>query len=83
MDTLANLLERSEVRKVRFHDLRHTYATLMLLRNVHPKIAQEALGHANISVTLNRYSHFVPSLGKGTAAAMESAGHRGECRGAT
>ncbi len=70
--SFAGLLKKAGVRRVRFHDLRHTYATLMLSSNVvHPKIVQETLGHANISITLDRYSHFVPSMGEGTAAAMD------------
>jgi integrase len=69
--SFANLLNKAGLGKMRFHDLRHTCATLMLSRNVHPKIGQEMLGHANISVTLDRYSHFLPSMGKDTAAAMD------------
>ena len=42
---------------IRFHDLRHTAATLLLEQGVHPKIVQERLGHANVGITLNRYSH--------------------------
>jgi integrase len=45
------------VPRIRFHDLRHTAATLMLANGEHPKIVQERLGHADISMTLNRYSH--------------------------
>ena len=47
---------------MRFHDLRHTAATLMLKQGVHPKIAQERLGHSNIIMTLNTYSHVLPSM---------------------
>lgn len=43
--------------RIRFHDLRHTAATLMLANGEHPKIVQERLGHSDISMTLNRYSH--------------------------
>ena len=42
---------------VRFHDLRHTAATLMLLNNEHPKVVQEMLGHSNIRITMDTYSH--------------------------
>lgn len=42
---------------IRFHDLRHTHATLALRAGVHPRIVQERLGHANISITLDTYSH--------------------------
>ena len=56
-----------------FHDLRHTCATLLLTRNVHPKLVQELLGHATISMTLDTYSHFLPSMGDQTVRAMEAA----------
>ena len=48
--------------KVRLHDLRHSHATLMLSAGVHPKIVQERLGHANIAITLDTYSHIIPGL---------------------
>lgn len=60
-------------RSVRLHDLRHTCATVLLSRGVHPKFVQELLGHANISITLDTYSHVLPSMGNQTAAAMEEA----------
>ena len=47
---------------VRLHDLRHTHASLMLLAGVHPKVVSERLGHANISITLDTYSHVLPGL---------------------
>lgn len=47
---------------VRFHDLRHSYATLMLAAGVHPKIVSEALGHSTVSITLDLYSHVLPGL---------------------
>lgn|SRR5918998_6650731 len=59
--------------QVRFHDLSHTYATLLLREGVHPKLVQELLGHATISQTMDTYSHFLPGMGDRTAAAMESA----------
>ncbi len=58
---------------VRFHDLRHTAATLLLGRGVHPKLVQELLGHATIAVALDTYSHVLPGMGDQTAAAMEDA----------
>ncbi len=57
---------------VRLYDLRHTCATLLLGRNVHPKYVQELLGHASIAQTLDTYSHVLPGMG-GAAAAMEDA----------
>ena len=56
------LLEKSGIRRIRFHDLRHSTASLLLSLNVHPKIVQELLGHSQISITLDTYSHVLPSL---------------------
>jgi integrase len=57
---------------VRFHDLRHTSASLMLERGVHPKVVQEMLGHRDISTTLNTYSHVLPTLHRQAADAMDA-----------
>ena len=56
------LLKQCDVPKIRFHDLRHTHATLLLKQGVHPKIVSERLGHANIGITLDTYSHVLPNL---------------------
>ena len=58
----------------RFHDLRHTCATLLLRQGVNPKFVQELLGHADISLTLNVYSHVLPDMvdpATARAAALE------------
>lgn len=47
---------------MRFHDLRHSAATLLLAMGVHVKVVQELLGHSNVLITLNTYSHVLPSL---------------------
>jgi len=49
---------------VRFHDLRHTHATVMLIQGVHPKVVQERLGHSKMSTTMDLYSHVMPSMQK-------------------
>lgn len=54
------LVRSSGLRVVRYHDLRHTHASLALLANVHPKIVQTRLGHANIGITMDTYSHVTP-----------------------
>ena len=54
--------------KVRLHDLRHGWATLALAAGVHPKVVQERLGHANISITLNTYSHVAAGMQEEAAA---------------
>jgi integrase len=71
--SFAALLQRARLPKIRFHDLRHTCATLLLCHNVHPKYVQELLGHANIAITLDTYSHVIPGMGNQTARAMEDA----------
>ncbi|MGI9047856.1 MAG: site-specific integrase [Rubrobacteraceae bacterium] len=67
------LLKRAVLPDIRFHDLRHTCATLLLSRGHHPKLVQELLGHASVALTLDRYSHVLPGMGDQTAAAMEAA----------
>jgi integrase len=72
--SFKRLLKRAGLpEKTRFHDLRHTCATLLLLEGVHPKFVQELLGHATISITLDTYSHVLPGMGDQTAVAMERA----------
>jgi integrase len=56
------LLEQLELPRIRFHDLRHTAATFLLSEGVHPKIVSEMLGHTDIGITLNLYSHVIPGL---------------------
>lgn len=56
----------------RFHSLRHTNASLLLLQGVHPKVVQERLGHASISITLDIYSHVLPRLGQDAAMRLDT-----------
>ena len=56
---------------VRFHDLRHTCATLLLTKGVHPKIVQEMLGHSTIAITLDTYSHVLPNMQGEAVRAMD------------
>lgn len=56
---------------LRFHDLRHSHATLMLLEGIHPKIVSERLGHATIGITLDTYSHILPSMQTEAAEAID------------
>jgi len=67
------LLKRAGLPEIRFHDLRHTCATLLLTRNVNPKIVSEMLGHASIAITLDTYSHVLPNMRDRAADAMEEA----------
>lgn len=56
----------------RIHDLRHTCASLLLPQGVHPRVVMETLGHSQISLTLDTYSHVLPALGAEAAAKMDS-----------
>ena len=67
------LLERAGLPQIRFHDLSHTCATILLGKGVHAKFVQELLGHSTIAITLDTYSHVLPGMGGGTAAAMDEA----------
>jgi integrase len=70
---LRRLTSKAGAPEIRFHDLRHTCATLLLSKNIHPKIVQEMLGHATVAITLDTYSHILPGLGDQAAEAMENA----------
>ena len=71
--SLKPLLERVGLRPIRFHDFRHTCATLLLSKDVNPKVVSEMLGHSSISVTLDIYSHLLPDMQEKTAKALEEA----------
>ncbi|UTW70985.1 tyrosine-type recombinase/integrase [Anaerobacillus sp. HL2] len=62
---------KAELPNSRFHDLRHTHATILLQKNVHPKVVSERLGHSKISITLDTYSHVLPSLQDGAASIFD------------
>ncbi|MBG9772377.1 tyrosine-type recombinase/integrase [Brevibacillus laterosporus] len=67
------LLEEAGLPDIRIHDLRHTVATLLLETGVHPKIVSELLGHANIGITLDRYSHVSMTMQQEAIASLENA----------
>ena len=56
---------------IRFHDLRHTCATLLLTKGMHAKIVSEMLGHSSIAITLDTYSHVILGMQEVAASAME------------
>ena len=72
LQTFKRLLKKAGLPEIRFHDLRHTAATLMLQQGVHPKIVQERLGHSNISLTLNTYSHIIPGMQEDAAKKLDA-----------
>ena len=71
LKSFKELLQKGGLPIIRFHDLRHTAATLMLKQGVHPKIVQERLGHADITLTLNTYSHVLPSMQEEAAEKLD------------
>ena len=58
----SRLAKRAGYPEVRFHDARHRHASLMLAQGVHPKVVSERLGHSSVSLTLDVYSHVLPSI---------------------
>jgi integrase len=66
------LLKKGSLPEVRFHDLRHTAATLLLTQGIHPKVVSEMLGHSTTGITLDLYSHVMPSMQEQAAAALDS-----------
>jgi integrase len=70
--TFRRLLATAGLPQVRFHDLRHTHATLALLKTKNIKAVSARLGHSDIRVTLNTYAHFVPLMENELVNAMES-----------
>ncbi|MFC1940960.1 site-specific integrase [Chloroflexota bacterium] len=67
----AKLVKRTGLEGIRFHDARHSHASLMLKQGVHPKVVQERLGHATISTTLDLYSHVAPGLQETAAVGFD------------
>lgn len=67
------LIRSASLPDLRFHDLRHTSATLLLGQGVQPKIVQARLGHAGIAGTLNRYSHVTPDMQRAAADTLDAA----------
>jgi integrase len=65
------LPKRASLPDIRFHDLRHTCAPLLLTKGAHTKVVQERLGHFSISMTLDTYSHVLPNMQEKAVAAMD------------
>lgn len=67
----ARIVKRAGLRGVRFHDLRHTFASLMLLRGAKPKVISEALGHASVAFTMDTYSHIIEGMQEDAMALLD------------
>lgn len=64
---------RAELAGLRAHDMRHTFASLLVVQGVHPKEMAEQMGHASVQITLDRYSHIMPHLGARIAKKLDAA----------
>lgn len=58
---------------LRLHDLRHAYASALLLAGVHPKVASKALGHSSVALTMDTYQHLMPTMQEQAVRAIEEA----------
>lgn len=66
-----SVLDELDIPRIRFHDLRHTAATILLTKDVHPKKVQELLGHSSITLTLDTYSHVIKGIHSEAAEKMD------------
>lgn len=65
-------LEQADLPEIRFHDLRHSCATMLIAQGVHPRIVMEILGHSQIGLTMNTYGHVLPETRRVAASAIDS-----------
>lgn len=78
VDEFKKLLNQAGLPNIRFHDLRHSAASLLLSLGVHPKVVQELLGHTQISITMDVYSHLLPGMRKDAMSKLDEALKRQE-----
>ena len=70
-DIMRGLCRKADVPLIRFHDLRHTHATLLLRAGVSPKVVAERLGHTSVKITLDVYSHVLPDMQEAAVRALD------------
>ncbi len=68
-----SFIRRHKLKRIRFHDLRHTHASQMLRQGIHPKIVSERLGHSSVAITLDTYSQVLPGLQEDAALSLNAA----------
>ena len=78
--TFSRIARGAGLDRVRFHDLRHTFASLMLLRGAKPKVISEALGHASVAFTMDTYSHIISGMQEDAMALLDDVLPRGVVR---
>lgn len=71
-DVFRPALNGAGLRRIRFHDLRHTYAALMISQDVNPKVLQDQMGHSSITTTMDRYGHLLPAAGEGSVKKLDA-----------
>lgn len=71
--TFAQVADRQALGAVRFHDLRHAYATSLLEAGVHPKVVSEVLGHSSTAFTMDTYQHVTPTMADQAAEVIQAA----------
>jgi len=67
----SRIARQAGLGSVRFHDLRHTFASLMLLRGAKPEVISEALGHASVAFTMDTYSHIISGMQEEAMALLD------------
>jgi len=72
-NSFAELVKRLKIPRLRFHDLRHSHATLLLRKGIHPKVVSERLGHSTVGITLDVYSHVLPGMQEEAARKVDTA----------
>ena len=66
-------MKRVGLEHVRFHDLHHTFASIMLMKGAKPKVISEALGHASVAFTMDTYSHILSGMQEEAMALLDEA----------
>jgi len=71
LNNLGRIVKQAGLERVRFHGLRHTLASLALLRGAKPKVISEALGHASVAFTMDTYSHIISGMQEDMMALLD------------